>query len=273
MFLGFSEDSISLYDELSRFCPLGYGSGYGTALTVDKDSLARRLGFLEAYKNPIYGASFRGMDEVDISFFEVKLLLFISRLAQDLIIFSSDEFGFAILPDGFTTGSSLMPNKRNPDFLEMIQGYASESLGILTASISTVANKALGYHREFQLSKDKVMAFTTKLMDILDAFSTFFSQIEFDANKSRELVKNSTHATMEAFHLFSNGTSWKEAYRKVGSDLMAGKIIGEHQPDTSISVTTHSLAKVKEELEKRNSLRGAVKERLILDSKAYIGLK
>ena len=167
---------------LSQFVPLGYGSGYGSPIPVDKKAIALRLGFQDTFNNPVHGSSLRGMDDMEVAFLEVKIMTAISRIAQDLISFSSEESGFVSLPQGFTTGSSLMPNKRNPDFLEMLQGYSSEALGKLTTSISILMNKGTGYHREFQLSKDKVIAYTVRIIDILKALKMLFSGIEIESS-------------------------------------------------------------------------------------------
>ena len=122
-------------------------TGYVSAVIIDNDSLSSKLGFDGFYINPVFGASHRGLDEVEISSVEAEIFASVSRIAQDFIIYSSDEYGFLKLPDGFTTGSSLMPNKRNPDFLEMLEGYASEALSVLNLSMTIVMNKTTGYLR------------------------------------------------------------------------------------------------------------------------------
>lgn len=266
MFLEFSKEAILLYNKLSKYCPLGYGSGYGSAVKVDESSLARMLGFEEPYLNPVMGASYRGLDEVDIASYESKLMLFISRVAQDFILFSSDEFGFLKLPDGFTTGSSLMPNKRNPDFLEMLEGYASESLGVLTSAISILMNKGLGYHREFQLSKDKVIRFTGKVSEILDALHQMISSTGIDQDKSKKLVQNATNATMEAYGLFTSGTPWKEAYRIVGSKLVNGEKLGSFEPEPSTTLTDIAIEDVRKNVANLKKSRRELKLKIIKEA-------
>lgn len=255
-FFELAQEVFSLYEKFKKFCPLGYGSGYGSAVKVDLHSLAKRLGFESYFVNPVLGASHRGLDEVDMASLENKIMLIVSRMSQDFIQFSSEEFGFLILPDGFTTGSSLMPNKRNPDFLEMLEGYASESLGVLTTSITILMNKGLGYHREFQLSKDKVISYTLRLSEMLKALNEMLAQIKIDSEKAQHITENSTNATMNAFELFSSGTPWKEAYSEIGSKVRRGEFLEKYEPEISESFSVehiNALAnKVKLEIEKRD---------------------
>lgn len=231
VFADLAEDCLSLHEKLSQNSPLGYGSGYGSPLFADMEKVGQALGYKNRFKNPMHGSYFRGLDDVEMSFLLGKILLAISRVSQDLIMYSSEEFGFLTLPDGYTTGSSLMPNKKNPDFLEMLQGYAAESAGTLFTVFSTLLNKGSGYHREFQLSKDKAMAFTQRTLKILLALGPFFAEISLNEQKAKALVKNSTYATMAAYGEFREKGKWKDAYRSVGAILKQGDTVPEYAPD------------------------------------------
>ena len=250
-----SKEIMLLSDKLSEYCPLGYGSGYGSAVNVDFDSLAKSLGYRKFYKNPLSGASHRGMDDLEVVFYAAKTMTFISRIAQDFILFSSEESGFLILPDGYTTGSSLMPNKRNPDFLEMLQGYAADSLGVLTSSFSILMNKEIGYHREFQISKDRVINHLQLLLKILEALKGFASALKVDQRKAQDRVENQTHSTMEAYSMFRGGIPWKEAYLSVGNKLRTGERISEHVPPAIRSLEDITIRSVKREVLRRQGRR------------------
>lgn len=263
VFLSLSRDSIALFDKFSEHCPLGYGSGYGTALDLDMDSVARNLGFQASFKNPMDGAFYRGADDIEMISLETRIMNAISRVAQDMILLSSEENGFMILPHGFTTGSSLMPNKRNPDFLEMLQGFASESLGILTMAVTTTMNKGSGYHREFQLSKDKVIAYTSRMFDILSSLEGLFTGLGINVEKAHGLMLNSINATMEAFSLFRNGTRWKDAYRAVGERLQKGERLGIYETKSFKAVSLSTIKMAQEEISKKSSSRDAAIVRTI----------
>lgn len=269
--LNLAEESLSLFGKLSEYCPLGYGSGYGTALPINRKAVAVRLGFRDTFNNPMLGASYRGVDEVNVVFLEARIMTSISRFAQDLMTFSSDEFGFVHLPSGFTTGSSLMPNKRNPDFLEMLQGYASESLGVLTSSLSILMNKGSGYHREFQLSKDKVVTYTLRLAEILKAFSEMSKGLEINIAGAEGLVDNSANATMEAYNLFSKGTPWKDAYAKVGQTLREGGKLNSYEPVPQLSTEPGRIRDLETTVDRLKKGREELALEIIGDVKAFLG--
>ncbi len=268
-FAELAENSYSLYEKFRQHCPLGYGSGYGSAIKVDLQSLSSKLGFYGYYKNPVHGASHRGLDEIDMASMENRIMVVISRLSQDFILFSSGEFGFLKLPDGFTTGSSLMPNKRNPDFLEMLQGYSSESFGVLTSAISTLMNKGLGYHREFQLSKDKIFFFTLRLLEILDSSNDMLRFVKFDSTRAQAMTENSTNATMNAFEMFSTGTPWKEAYAAIGNSVRKGDYLKVFQPEIFESFQPNEVQELIDKVSEAIKLRDNCMKKLLTEAKAF----
>lgn len=246
--LDLAVDSMNLSMHYLAACPLGYGSGFGSKAPIDKQSLAKRLGFDKTYDNPINGASFRGLDDVDALYLCQKILIAYSRISQDLIYFSSDELGFLSLPEGFTTGSSLMPNKKNPDFLEMVQGYASQGLGQLAASISMIVNKGFGYHREFQISKDRTITSISSVLSLTNAFKKLLKGLKFDPQIASKRVLNSTFATDYAYSLFQSGRSWKESYEQTGRDLSNGILLKENYPIPSPLLSLEAISAVGEKI-------------------------
>lgn len=270
VYLDLSHIAMELYSRLSMLSPLGYGSGYGTSLPVDMSLPAAKLGFKSNFRNPMHGSFYRGVDDMDVAYLETRILSSVSRMAQDFILFSSDEFGFLQLPSGFTTGSSLMPNKRNPDFLEMLQGFASEALGNLTMAVSAIMNKETGYHRELQLAKDKVIQFTGKTEQILKALNSLLGGITVDASRASSLMKNATNATTEAYELFKSGTKWKDAYQEVGKAIRDGKKLGEHEPDDFVTVTNKKLSEAKNHVEEYRKVRASVAAELLEEAIGFI---
>lgn len=268
--LDLAEDALNLYGKLSESCPMGYASGYGSSIPADFNRIAVMLGFRKAFVNPVHGASYRGMDEMEVAFLESKVLTFISRISQDFILFSSDEFGFLELPPGFSTGSSLMPNKKNPDFLEMLQGYASEALSTVVMSISAAMNRATGYHREFQLSKDKAIKFTLRVNEILKALNGLLGNIRIDNSAARRLIGNAAYATMDAFSLFSRGMPWKDAYKKVGEKIADGSPIDEYAPEDFISASENKIAEQRRRIIKMLEERREIGERLVREAYEFI---
>ncbi len=270
LLLELAESASRLSSHFTGDCPLGYGSGFGSPVPVEMDRVAVMLGFEHCFSNPLTGSSKRGSDDLEVAMLNARVFTSLSRIAQDLILFSSDEFGFIKLGKGYTTGSSLMPNKRNPDLLEMIQGYASEALGIVTTSLSVMMNKGSGYHREFQLSKDKVMTFSAQSPDILGAFAGLLGTIRIDASHAEDMVLNSTHATMDAYDAYSSGMDWKEAYTSTGEKLKAGRQISKHPPRDYSSTTKEMILKKMAEVDTIKEGRERIFLSVIDDAKSQL---
>ena len=273
IFADLAEDSLLLYGKLSISSPLGYGSGYGSPVPADMAQVGKSLGYKGNFGNPLNGSFYRGLDDVELSFLLSKIMLAISRISQDLIMYSSDEFNFLELPKGYTTGSSLMPNKRNPDFLEMLQGYAAEASGALFTTFSVIFNKGSGYHREFQLSKDKTIAFTLRAIKILKALLPLFSGIKIDHSKAKSLVKNPTYATMAAYEKFREGGKWKDAYRYIGAKLKAGEPVAEYCPDSYVGTERNELHILQEKIEALIQIRCNMESELIKTAREFIKQK
>jgi argininosuccinate lyase len=236
--------------------PFGYGSGFGSMSKVDFNAVAKSLGFKRYMENPIYGSFLRGMDDLDVLYVLEKAMISISRIAQDMIVYSSGEHPFIKLPDGFTTGSSLMANKRNPDFLEMIQGYSSLAIAGHTATASILENKSSGYHREFQISKDRTMDDLLMCEKIFRHFNTFLSKVIIDEKEGKAAMDNSIYATGEAYRIFSSGKTWKESYRQVGYMVRSGQKFNEYEPPSYESVENNILGDISEAIESfANSIR------------------
>ena len=148
--------------------PLGSGAIAGTTYAVDTACLAERLGFSRMVANSLDASSDR--DFVASFLYACSLtMVHLSRLAEDLIIFTSEEFGFFELPDRFATGSSLMPQKKNPDPLELVRGKSGRVLGRLAGWLTTMKGLPSGYNRDLQEDKEAVFETEATLAASLDA--------------------------------------------------------------------------------------------------------
>ncbi|BAB60098.1 argininosuccinate lyase [Thermoplasma volcanium GSS1] len=193
----------------------GYGSGYGSPISAKFDKMGELLGLRYDHKNPIFLSSLYPQTLLEASQLIVTIMMPLSRLSSDTINYYSR--GIMDIPDEFTTGSSLMPNKRNPDYLEMIQGLAAESVGVSSSIASIALNKQIGYHRDFQIAKDSIVFLIEKLIAHLDHLPDLLGRIEFFKEASERAVENSSYATMNAWNAFFKGTRWKEAYARIGN--------------------------------------------------------
>ncbi len=230
VFLDTSIDALEICQKFRATSPFGYGSGFGSLSPINFNIVAKNLGFKSYSQNPMAESFYRGFDDLNVLEFLLKIMLFLSRISQDFIGFSGGKGAFIILPPGFSTGSSLMPNKRNPDFLEMVQGYASEAVGHLVSTATILLNRQSGYHREFQISKDKTIKYVILVEKILNYYQDFILEFKLDEKKAMELIENSVNSAAEAFSVFQSGKSWKESYAIVGEKIRKSIPLDYHEP-------------------------------------------
>lgn len=212
-----------LFRDLSRFasavppeCPLGSGALSGTPLGVDRARLAKELGFERPTANSLDAVSSRD-SAADYLYAASLLLVHLSRLAEDLIFFSSDEAGFVELPDALATGSSRMPQKKNPDVLELVRGHAGRAIGELTGLLATIKGLPLAYDKDLQLDKEPLFRTRFTLETALPALTLLVAGLKLD--KERMLAAASDDrllATELADALAARGVPFREAHEIVG---------------------------------------------------------
>ena len=223
--------------------PLGYGSGFGSMSDVDFTEVASYLGMEKIIKNPLFSFMLYPDNYIMVMSAINSFLIDISRIFQDMIIFSGDEMKIIELPPGYVTGSSLMPNKVNPDFLEIFQGYAAKSVSLMNLLYSGIINKTTGYHRDFQVLKDEIIPFMVELKSILNGFPELFSGIKFNLKASENILQNSIYATYNSKLNFNSNGNWKESYRMVGDMIKYGKQLERYTPTDTITYTDFDFIK------------------------------
>ena len=195
--------------------PLGSGAVAGSAFPVSRDLLRERLGFAAISANSVDAVADR--DFVAETLFALTLLgTHLSRLAEDLILFGSGEFGFARFGDAFSTGSSMMPQKRNPDVFEIARGSAARMLGDLTTVLVTLKGLPSGYNKDLQDDKRPLFDAIDTMMLVLPAVAGALEEIRFDAERMRGAVSAGLMATDLADYLVDRGVSFREAHGAVG---------------------------------------------------------
>ncbi len=223
--------------------PLGYGSGFGSMSDVDFTEVASYLGMNKNIKNPLFSFMLYPDNYIMVMSAINSFLIDISRIFQDMIIFSGDEMKILELPPGYVTGSSLMPNKVNPDFMEIFQGYAAKSISIMNLLYSGIINKTTGYHRDFQVLKDEIIPFMVELKSILGGFPELFSGIKFNSGASEKILGNSIYATYNSKLNFNSTANWKESYRMVGDMIKSGKGLKPYTPADVITYNDFNFIK------------------------------
>jgi argininosuccinate lyase len=206
--------------------PLGSGAISGSGFAVDRTLLKELLGFSTISRNSIDAVGDRDWI-CEVLFVGATLAMHLSRLAEDLIILSSDEFRYVELPEAYTTGSSLMPHKRNPDGLELARGMAARALGDLTASLALLKGTPSGYNKDFQEDKRLLFSTVDALVALLPATRETIAGLRFRQDAlAAALADESLVATDLADELVRRGVPFREAHAAVGRLLRAADALG-----------------------------------------------
>ncbi|HUF64488.1 MAG TPA: argininosuccinate lyase [Gemmatimonadaceae bacterium] len=196
--------------------PLGSGAVAGCAFPVSRVLLQGSLGFASLTPNSIDAVADRDF-VAEVLFALALLATHLSRFAEDLIIYGSSEFGFVRFGESFTTGSSMMPQKRNPDALEITRGSAARVLGDLTTLMSVLKGLPSGYNKDLQDDKRVLFDATDSMSLVLPALTGSVAELEFDTARMRAAIDSSMMATDLADYLVLKGTTFREAHHVVGS--------------------------------------------------------
>lgn len=214
------EDNCTLLiaaGKLLAECPLGSAAGYGTpGLTLDRELVAKELGFARP-QHPVTACQLsRGKAEATFAFALTQVLADLGRMATDLCLFATQEFGFVRLDPSISTGSSIMPQKRNPDVFELIRGHASQAPADLLAILNLTSKLPSGYHRDLQLLKEPLFRLIDRAHEVLEIAAFALQKIQFCAERAQEVTSLSIHAASQAFALVQEtGASFREAYHQV----------------------------------------------------------
>jgi argininosuccinate lyase len=199
--------------------PLGSAAGYGTpGLPVDREATRARLGFATVHEPVTAVQLSRGKAEAQLLFELTLLLQDLGRFAADVLLFSTAEFGFIALPEAFTTGSSIMPQKKNPDVFELIRGRSATAQACLLEALAICAKLPSGYQRDLQLLKFPLFRGIDLALATLDILPPAIAALEFRREAIR--LDPAIYAAEEANRLaVSEGIPFREAYRRVAAKL------------------------------------------------------
>lgn len=251
---GLSEDMgmLKAAFDLSNKNPLGSAAGYGSSFPLNRTLTTQLLGFADLHHNVINAQNSRGKTEKTLAFALSGIAGTLNRLAADVCLYMNQHFGFISFPDDLTTGSSIMPHKKNPDVFELIRAKTNQISAVPNTVSLILANTTTGYHRDLQLLKEEIFPALASLKDCL-AMSTFML-------KSIQVKEK---ILLDPFfkHLFSvevvnelvlKGVPFRDAYKQVGLDIESDKFAPEqdkihHTHEGSIGNLNLDLIKVKME--------------------------
>ncbi len=220
----FKRDRGRLHDiyERMNYCPLGSGALAGTTYPLDREYVAELLGF--------YGATDNSMDSVSDRDYVIELLsalstimMHLSRFSEEIIIWNTNEYQFVEIDDGYSTGSSIMPQKKNPDIAELVRGKTGRVYGALTSMLTTMKGIPLAYNKDMQEDKELTFDAYDTVKGCLALFTGMLATMKFNTENMKESAKNGyTNATDAADYLVNHGVPFRDAHGIVGQLVLYG---------------------------------------------------
>jgi argininosuccinate lyase len=230
-------DFDRLYSSFDRVnqSPLGAGPVGGTSLPINRNSTARMLGFSQIVENTIDATSSRDVVAEFVSTVSI-LMTNLSRIAEDLVIWSTSEFSFVELSDQFSSPSSVMPQKKNPDILELTRGKTARVIGNLVAVLSSLKGLASGYGRDLQEIKPAVFSSSKITISALIILNSMFATLKVNKDKIKQAAESGYLTALDvAEALVKQGVAFRSAHKIVGNLVQMA-----HQKNKSLSELTES---------------------------------
>ncbi len=216
--------------------PLGSGAGYGSSFPLNRKLTTQLLHFSDLHYNAIYAQMSRGKTEKFVAIGIAAIAATLARLAMDICLFMNQNFGFISFPTSLTTGSSIMPHKKNPDIFELVRGKCNRLQSLSNELSLLLANLPSGYHRELQLTKEIIFPGINTLIDCIELLNFALPQVQVKADILSD-EKYKYLFTVEAVNdLVNQGQSFRDAYRNIGNEVEKGTFSYE---DFDISRHTH----------------------------------
>lgn len=213
--------------------PLGSAAGYGSSFPLDRQMTTDLLGFDSMDYNVVYAQMGRGKTERNIAFAMAGIASTLSKLAFDACLFNSQNFGFIKLPAECTTGSSIMPHKKNPDVFELIRAKSNKLQSLPVQITMMMNNLPSGYSRDFQLIKEVFMPAFEELLDCLQMTEYIIARTEVNEHIIDDSRYDAMFSVEEVNRRVLSGTSFRDAYKQVGLEIEAGNFV----PDKNIHHT------------------------------------
>jgi len=270
----FNRDRQRLQDSLKRVnrLPLGSAALAGTTFDIDRERVARELGFEGLTENSMDAVSDRDFVLEMLSTISI-LMMHLSRLGEELVIWSSEEFGFVSISDAFSTGSSIMPQKKNPDIPELIRGKTGRVYGRLVSLLTTMKGLPLTYNKDMQEDKEALFDAVDTAEICLRVTSRLFGQVTFDKDRMKRATQSGfLSATDLADYLVGKGMTFREAHQIVGNLVLFADRKGKELHQLSLEEIRRFFPDAGEEIpdwldprkcvERRNTVGGTAPQRV-----------
>ena len=203
--------------------PLGSAAGYGSSFPIDRKHTTKTLGFAELKYNSVAAQMSRGKTEKTVAFALSSVAGTLSRFAMDICLYMSQNFGFVSFPDELTTGSSIMPHKKNPDVFELIRGKCNKIQALPYELTLITSNLPSGYHRDLQLLKEGLIPAIQNLKSCLEIFTFSLESVRVNDDILNDSKYDYLFTVEEVNELVQKGTPFRDAYKIVGEKVEKGE--------------------------------------------------
>jgi len=211
--------------------PLGSAAGYGSSFPIDREDTTKSMGFETLKYNSVAAQMSRGKTEKSVAFAMSSVAGTLSKFAYDICLYMSQNFGFVSFPDELTTGSSIMPHKKNPDVFELIRGKCNK-IQALPFELTMISNNLpSGYHRDLQLLKEGLLPAIQTLKSCLEMFTYSLQNIQVNKDILEDSKYDYLFSVEEVNELVQKGTPFRDAYKIVGENIVKG----EFKPNKNIN--------------------------------------
>jgi len=221
------EDDLVIVDaamEVLDQNPLGTGAGFDVPFPLNRDISTRELGFDRTMPNALYAQNSRGKTESTVLFACSSILTTLNRWASDIIMFSMPEFGFFSLEDSLTTGSSIMPHKKNPDVLELVRASVHQVIGYQNQVRNTSLNLISGYNRDIQLTKEPLLNGLKTTRDCLIVSNIVMAGLRVNKENLSAAMTDELYSVEKVYELVKRGVPFREAYKIVAAEIDGERI-------------------------------------------------
>ncbi len=202
--------------------PLGSAAGYGSSFPINRQRTTELLGFEDLAYNVVHAQMGRGKSETFMAFGVAALAQTMGKLAMDLCLYNSQNFGFISLPDAFTTGSSIMPHKKNPDLFELLRARCNQLQSLPSQLGITLANLPSGYHRDYQLLKEMIFPALDNLKECQSILLYALPQLHINSDLLQDEKYNLLFTVEAVNEAVGNGIPFRDAYRLVAAQVVEG---------------------------------------------------
>jgi len=219
--------------------PLGSGAGFGSSFGIDREQTTRELGFSSLAISAVGAQMLRGKTEKTLAFAIAGVAGTLSKLAYDLVLYNSQDLGFVKLPKEFTTGSSIMPHKKNPDVFELVRAHCNRLQALPNDIILTINNLPSGYHRDFQILKEILFRPMVQFANILDILLFAVPELQVVPGIINQPKYDAIFSVENINQLIQQGVPFRDAYKQVGQAVDAGAYVPHREFATTHLGSVH----------------------------------